>query len=173
MDGCFVMFPKKTFKENMEKEIELTISETSSSLTFNECDKLDNDHPQKDRANLAVSHDMGWQKRGRSFSSNSGHAFLVGASTRKVLGFMVCMKRCNLCEQFDKKIDKEPPEHECPRNHKGSSKGMEAFAGAKLVEEVWDNCHACVAKICADEDSTTCAQMKHSISERNKRWIVE
>ena len=38
---------KKIFKENMEKEIELTISETSSSLAFNEWIKLDNHHPQK------------------------------------------------------------------------------------------------------------------------------
>ena len=49
---------------------------------------------------------------------------------------------------------------------------MKAFAVVKLVEQVWDNYHACIAKICADKDSTICAQMKYSISDKIKGGLL-
>ena len=156
---------KKVFKNNMLQEIKLTIEDMTKTMSFEKWNNLPDNHPEKPRAQLTVSFDMGWQKRGRSFNSNSGHAFLVGGKTRKVIAFLTCMKKCTVCEKYDKK-NKEAPEHCCPRNYTGSSKGMEAFAGVQLVTEVWDTFHACVSQICANEDSTIHAQMKHLLKEK-------
>ena len=57
--------------------------------------------------------------------------------------------------------------HDCAKNYSGLSKGMESFAGVQLVTKIWDHKeHKCaINRICADDDSTICAQMKHSYKE--------
>ena len=45
---------------------------------------------------IDVSFDMGWQKRstGRNYDSRSGHAFLFGLHTKKVIASIVYSKEC-------------------------------------------------------------------------------
>ena len=87
----------------MMEEIKLTI-EDITSYKFDDWNKLPNNHPQKVRAPLTVSFDMGWQKRGRAFNSNSGHAFLVGGRSRKVVAFMTGMKNVDAAKSTIKNI---------------------------------------------------------------------
>ena len=50
---------------------------------------------------LDVSYDMGWQKRssGRRYDSTSGHSFLIGLRSQKIIGFIVYSKKCKLCDR--------------------------------------------------------------------------
>jgi hypothetical protein len=56
---------------------------------------LHNDHVGK--VPLTVSFDMGWQKRGMSFNSLSGHAFIIDVGTGKVIGKRLFSKSCRKC----------------------------------------------------------------------------
>eukprot|EP00957_Ditylum_brightwellii_P134847 10281154-Ditylum_brightwellii.AAC.1 len=55
--------------------------------------------PVSDRPKVAVIvlFDMGWQKQGHS--SVSGHAFMIGAQTNKVLASIMCSKECDKCKR--------------------------------------------------------------------------
>jgi len=94
---------------------------------------------------LTCSFDMGWQKyaAGRIYNSPSGHAFLVGTLTGKIICHTVyCKEGCRSCEKKWKKNgiskvvatkDEQPgklpfieKDHCCPRNYNGTSKSMEA-----------------------------------------------
>ena len=48
---------------------------------------------------LTVSYDMGWQRRssGNNYTSLSGHAFLIGGHTRRVIACVVFSKKCSIC----------------------------------------------------------------------------
>ena len=54
---------------------------------------------------LHASYDMEWQKRGsgNSYSSTSGHGFLVGTNTNKILAVSIKSTRCRKCEYAQKK----------------------------------------------------------------------
>ena len=67
---------------------------------------------------LTVSYDMGWQRRssGNNYSSLSGHGFLIGAHTRRVIACVVFSKKCAVCES---------------RKRKGLGAGMTAAAPAQ------------------------------------------
>jgi hypothetical protein len=84
--------------------------------------------PKNGKVPLTVSFDMGWQKRGRSCNSLSGRAFLIDAQSGKIVAMQVCSKSCLKCSRAVKKgtAEENVPEHECPKNYDGSSKGMEA-----------------------------------------------
>ena len=48
---------------------------------------------------------MGWQRRssGNNYASLSGHAFLIGAHTRRVIACVVFSKKCSICESKRRK----------------------------------------------------------------------
>ena len=58
---------------------------------------------------IDVSFDMGWQKRssGRSYDSRSGHAFLIGCHTQKVISQIIYSKNCRICSIHLKKTKKQ------------------------------------------------------------------
>jgi hypothetical protein len=51
-----------------------------------------------------VSYDTGWNKRadGRVYDRLSGHGFLVGCRSGKVVEFCVLKKKCFTCEKHNK-----------------------------------------------------------------------
>ena len=55
---------------------------------------------EQERIGLVVSYDMGWQKQasGNSYSSKSGHAFVVGMQTRRIIDCVVFSTNCKKCE---------------------------------------------------------------------------
>ena len=65
---------------------------------------------------LTVMYEMGWNKRssGNKYNSISGHAFLIGGNSRKILKYRCMSKACRKCE-IAKLTKEEPPLHECPK----------------------------------------------------------
>jgi hypothetical protein len=57
--------------------------------------------------------------------------------------------------------------HNCPRNHEGSSKGMDEKAARECVKIVWSRSEmrAFIDIICIDNDASTRAYLSHSISD--------
>jgi hypothetical protein len=111
-------------------------------------------------AKLKVSFDMGWQQRssGHRYASPSGDALLVGGYTRKPIAMTIKSKMCNFCKAWEKKplnngID--PPEHQCSKNHDGSSSAMEPEACLDMVTHLFRSHCYVVAMICADDDAST------------------
>ena len=117
---------------------------------------------------LVVSFDMGWQKRstGNSYNSPSGHAFLIGARTRKVVAMVVMAKKCSFCVSWAKTNIAAPvPNHDCTKNHEGSSKSMEPLAAVELLVMVHKQ-GTPVARLVGDDDSSFRANIRHSYKER-------
>ena len=56
---------------------------------------------------LTISYDMGWNKRssGHRYDSLSGHAFAIGAYSRRIIDFVVFSKRCSICSSRNKLKD--------------------------------------------------------------------
>ena len=79
--------------------------------------------------------------------------------TKKVIWFKSMSKECLVCSNFEKKKkDKEelvnPPEHECTKNHEGSSKSMQCEAILKMVVEAFLEQEFMFRTIVADDDTT-------------------
>ena len=49
---------------------------------------------------------MGWQRRssGNNYVSLSGHGFLIGAHTRRVIAYVIFSKKCSICESRRKEV---------------------------------------------------------------------
>jgi hypothetical protein len=115
-----------------------------------------------------VSYDMAWQQRssGRRYASPSGHAFLVGALSRKAIAVDVKCKICNYCSTWKKRHpgdnDLPVPIHECTINHVGASKAMEPLGALSLVVDTFEKYRVVVARICIDDDASTRAKLKWS-----------
>jgi hypothetical protein len=54
------------------------------------------------------------------------------------------------------------PEHNCPKNHEGSSKAMEPLAAIELLKSIFYNSNSYVTIMVMDDDSLTVANCKHS-----------
>lgn len=88
-------------------------------------------------ADLAVSFDGTWSKRG--YTANNGIGFVISADTGKVLDFSVLSKYCHQCKINDAKLSNAEFEawrtnHKCDQNHDGSSSSMEVAAAIDIWE---------------------------------------
>jgi hypothetical protein len=140
-------------KENLIEEVRLSMNRSSVHdnndfiLWQQSINSVDNTVPfSKSRfPSICVSFDMGWQQRssGQNYNSMSGHAHLVGALTRKPVSFSLTSKRCNFCLTWKKKIPEENicfmPEHECTKNHEGTSTSMKPAACLHMVVDLYNN----------------------------------
>jgi hypothetical protein len=113
---------------------------------------------------ISVSYDMGWNKRGggRVYDSLSGHGFLVGCKTGKIISFGVLKKSCVTCEKSNTQQQQLLP-HRCNVNHSGSSGSMESSLALKLIEQLHDetNQKAFVNELVTDDDATTRTILTH------------
>ena len=118
---------------------------------------------------LTVSFDMGWQKRGRSYNSLSGHAFLIDVHTGKVVAMQVYSKKCQKCSNYAKQglTTDEFPDHKCAKNYEGSSKGMEATAALAMVKRLFEHelVQTYVKEMVLDDDASTRALLSHCLSD--------
>ena len=124
---------------------------------------------EKDSSNkpiLVASFDMGWQKRssGNQYNSLSGQAFLIGAHSAKVLAMAVKSKACAICAAA-KREGIEAAEHECTKNHEGSSKAMESEAAVELIEYLCKEKHTALDVIVGDDDGTFRANIMHPVAD--------
>ena len=93
----------------------------------------------------------------RLYLSVLAHGIGIGSKSSKVLAYATRNKRCVLCEKG------HPPEdHDCQKNHTGSSKSMEAAIAVEiftknpmLKEEGVE-----ISTIIGDDDSSTIAQIR-------------
>jgi len=90
---------EKSEKEAREAEVLATIG----------ADKFDDWKNKKLKANdvkLTISYDMGWNKRssGNKYDSISGHGFVLGKNTKKILQHRVLSKVCSKCSIAAKKM---------------------------------------------------------------------
>ena len=92
------------------------------------------------KVKLTVKYDMGWQKRsyGRRYESSRGHAFVIGARSKGIIGIVLYSKAFRKCDAAEKRIE-EAEEHECPKNFEGSSKSMEASTILKMAMDAFYN----------------------------------
>mmetsp|Transcript_37363 Transcript_37363/g.54638 ORF Transcript_37363/g.54638 Transcript_37363/m.54638 type:complete len:456 (-) Transcript_37363:846-2213(-) len=132
-------------------------------LTFEKW--IEMDESERPKVPVIVSFDMGWQRRGHC--SISGHAFLIGARTKKVLANIVCAKECDKCKQSHANGKKAEPHH-CPKNYEGSSKAMEANAALEVTKRMFADHPIYIEKIVADDDSSMKALVRHSYEEKEK-----
>ena len=99
---------KKISDESMitsrNEEIKATIGENLFEKYL--CKKL---NPKN--VKLTVSYDMGWNKRssGHKYDSISGHGFLMGGITKKIINHKCLSKCCSICDKGDTNIIK--PHH--------------------------------------------------------------
>ena len=144
---------QKSMREAIEKEASSDPTNNQGTMTNDGLKKL-----------LTCSFDMAWQRRssGRIYDSLSGHAFLVGGLTKKVVNAVVLCKKCKVCE-IAKKQKKNCCEHICPINYQVTSKAMEASAALRLVTQCWEN-GFWVHQLVCDDDSSTRANLRHSWS---------
>ena len=125
------------------------------------CAQLDNEKKNK-KVKLTVTYDMGWQKRSsrRRYDSSSGHAFIIGASSKGIIVMVLYSQACRKCDVAEKRRE-EAEEHECPKNFEGSSKIIEASTILNMVEDALYNRFFIIDVIVSDDDSTMRAVLKH------------
>lgn len=113
---------------------------------------------------IAVSYDMGWQKRGtgKSYNSTSGVGHMFGAKTKKVVGVCTFTKRCATCERARKKGE-EAPKHDCRCNWTGSAKAMEPAAAVSIVNDLQKE-GVDVGKLIGDDDATTLSHLRRDVN---------
>ena len=155
-------------KEALESEIVATLASENKkyfdrSLIFDKNGLLLEHLPD---VGIDVAYDMGWQKRssGHKFDSPSGHGFLVGCRTRKVIGHVTYSKWCRVCSNAYLKNSAKGKEHICPMNYSGkSSKSMEPDGAVKLVTDIHYkyNKRTYVNKFVSDDDSSTRKILTH------------
>jgi hypothetical protein len=120
----------------------------------------------------SVSYDMGWQKASKTYDSLPGQSLMIGYRTKRVVAVQNYSKVCNICQRHSKAMEKyETPdvavwEHNCPRIHEGSLKGMEAKAALECVNRVWSESEtrAFIDIFCIDDDASTGAYLSHSFA---------
>ena len=112
---------------------------------------------------LNVSYDMGWQqcRSGQKYDSASGHGIMIGVNTKKIIGFWLKCKVCQICSMAEtKKVT--TPTHICTKNHHRSSKSMEVDAIYNLIVNLWDHKQVGICCIVSDDDTTMHVHLKHS-----------
>ena len=144
------------FENNLKEEVERTFQETG-------------------HRKIAVSFDMGWQKKGtgHNYDSNSGHAYFIGCRTGQVIDYLVYSKKCSKCDAAVA-MGEEPMAHEnCPRNYlTGSSKAMEASAALQLLVALHDR-GISIEFIVSDDDSTMRATLQHIGTHKNGKLRLD
>ena len=140
-------------EEALQEEIKDTLERNNQS--YGEwCAQTDNEK-NNNKVKLTVTYDMGWQKISswRRYDSSSGHAFIIGARIKGIIGMVLYSKACRKCDAAEK-IREEAEEHECPKNFKGGLKSMQASVIVKMVEDAFYNRFFIIDVIVSDDDST-------------------
>ena len=82
---------------------EYTSEEIEKFVTKFKNKQIDKLPEEIQRIGIAISYDMGWNKRstGRVYDSLSGHGFIIGCLTGKVIGYGVRKKKCSVCKNLN------------------------------------------------------------------------
>ena len=110
---------------------------------------------------VACSYDMGWQKRGKGFNSNTGQGAVMGLHTGKIMDYATKTKTCRSCD-YAKRMGKIPTKHDCRKNHLGSSKAMEPISAVELFQNAPKQ-GAKYSTYTGDDDSTTESYIRQQV----------
>ena len=93
----------------------------------------------------------------------------MGCHTHKILSAIVTSKYCSVCSAVEAKGE-ENPDHECPRNYRGSAKGMESDEALYLIQERHRESatEAYIEAIVVDDDSSMRAVLSHQESNKKR-----
>jgi len=149
-----------------EEILKRTVEEKMGEMTYEQWRALSDE--ERPRIGLVASFDTGWQKRssGNTYDSLSGHAAFYGQRTGLMIALKIMSKKCTTCDRAAKFESEVVPEHNCPKNHEGSSKSMEPLAAVELLKSIYDHGNCYISTIVSDDDSTTAANCKHSHQAR-------
>eukprot|EP00957_Ditylum_brightwellii_P170398 12970681-Ditylum_brightwellii.AAC.1 len=126
---------------------------------------MEMDESECHKVPVVVLFDKGWQRRGHC--SISGHAFMIGVQTKKILAHIICAKECDKCKRLHENGKITEP-HPCPKNDEGSSKVMKADAALELTKRMFANHPIYIEKLVANDDSGMKALVRHSYKEKEK-----
>ena len=158
--------------KSMDKALDKEVEKTLKYKNINHYNWKESDN----HTGLTMSYDMGWSKRssGHRYDSLSGHGFLVGAHSRKIVLAQVTSKYCKLCSSAEAKGE-QVETHECPRNYKGSSKAMEADGALSLVTKLdrKTDSKVFVESLVTDDDSSIRAILSHPSKGKQKGQLSE
>ena len=186
IESCLRPTIKKLTQQSIERalkeEIVKTIEEEEKEPTVRKSllEQFKSNALDKEKVPLTICYDMGWNKRssGTRYDSVSGHGIMIGGYTKKVIGFKSMSKECSVCSNFEKQKKKDeelvnPPEHECTKNHDGSSKSMECEAILQLVTEAFIERNFMVGTIVADDDTTMKKTLRHNYKENVRLGLLK
>ncbi|KAJ8684809.1 hypothetical protein QAD02_020602 [Eretmocerus hayati] len=113
---------------------------------------------------FAGSFDMGWFTRGssRSYDSLSGTGTLIRYFTRKVVGYVVLNRKCNMCDHG------HPKEDDCRLNFVGSAKAMEPEAAVISSKDnsILQKRNLELGIVIADNDSSSKCAMREVLGHQ-------
>ncbi|CAG2238880.1 unnamed protein product [Mytilus edulis] len=96
-----------------------------------------------------------------------GHASMIGLKTGKVIDYAYRSRSCRVCEVHEKRKETVSA-HDCCRNWKGTSKGMEPDMAVEMTHKLNDS--GCQIKVLhADNDSTTTSRLKVHFEDLEKK----
>jgi len=75
----------------------------------------------------------------------------------------VLAKSCSFCKwwcQTHLEGDGDPPEHECVKNHNGTSGSMEPIAALQTYIDLYNNKQVKIGDVITDDDSSMKAKLK-------------
>jgi len=158
------MMMKPTINKISDESMKQALwEEIDSTIGTERCNEWKRGNVRPEDVKLTVTYDMGWQKRssGHKYDSTSGHGFMLGARTKKIIDSQCMSKECRVCTKYAND-ETPPPDHDCVKNHIGSSKSMEPEAIFRMVNRAFDVLMFTVAVITSDDDSSMKSTLKHS-----------
>jgi hypothetical protein len=102
---------------------------------------------------VPCSYDMGWQKRGKGFKSNTGKAATMSQTTGKNFDYATKVKKCRTCEYAQRIPVQMAKVHDCRKNHTGLSKAMEPISAVELFKNALK--HGIKYSTCTSGDDST------------------
>ena len=146
-------------EEAAEKEVALTLDSEDHPI---EQSLIQEDVPIY---RVRASFDMGWQVRssGGKYGSSTGHAFLIGALSKKIMDSELLNKKCSVCTKHECRTGSIDgvKDHHCMKNYEGTSKSMEAAALVTMLIRMLDDKSVSISAIISDDDSCGRARARH------------
>jgi hypothetical protein len=110
---------------------------------------------------------MGWQVRssGNKYGSCSGHAFLIGALSQKIIDSVVYAKKCATCTRHESQTGSIAgvKDHKCVKNYDGSCKSMEAATLVTMLQRMLEE--KCVSICCIISDDNSCREQEQGTEQ--------
>ena len=90
-------------EEVLQEEIKHTLEHNNQS--YGDWCNLSEKKKNNNKVKLTVTYDMGWQKisAGRRYDSSRGHASIIGARSKGVIGMFLYYKACQKFESTEKR----------------------------------------------------------------------